>query len=158
VYPEHRILTRDNKQQFAVYAHYSNGAIEDITRRTQYESNDTEIAQVDGSGLVTTLGLSGEASIMARYQGHVAVLRATVPLGVKIPDYAFEHKTLVDGYAHKKWQELGLVPSELCSDDQFIRRASLDIIGTLPTPAQVEAFVADPDPGKRDKLVDTLVD
>jgi hypothetical protein len=158
VYPEHRILTRHNKQQFAVYAHYSNGAVEDITRRTQYESNDTEIATVDGSGLVTTLSMSGEASIMARYQGHVAVLRATVPLGVPIPEYPFEHRTLVDQYTHKKWQELGLVPSGLCSDEQFLRRVSLDITGTLPTLAQVRAFVADQSPDKRDKLVDSLLD
>src|SRR5262249_42720074 len=89
VYPEHRILTRQTKQQFAAYAHYSNGAVEDIPRRAQYESNDTEIAVVESTGLVRTLGLSGEAAIMARYQGQVAVFRATVPLGVQIPAYQF---------------------------------------------------------------------
>ena len=59
---------------------------------------------------------------MVRYQAQVAVFRATVPLGVPIPDYAFEPKTLVDQYTSSKWKELGLVPSELCSDEQFIRR------------------------------------
>src|SRR5262245_9190211 len=111
--PEHRILSRQNKQQFAVYAHYSDGSVEDITRRAQYESNDTEIAVVDAAGLVRTLGLSGEAAIMARYQGHVTTFRATVPLGVKVPDYPFEPQTVVDRHTHKKWQELGIVPSEL---------------------------------------------
>src|SRR5262249_40929922 len=90
VTPAHRILTRQNKQQFAVYAHYNNGSVEDITRRAQYESNDTEIATVDAAGLVQTLGMSGEAAIMARYQGHVATFRATVPLGMKVPPYTFE--------------------------------------------------------------------
>src|SRR5205823_7469417 len=80
VYPEHRVMTRQGKQQFAVYAHYSDGSIEDITRRAQYESNDPEIATVDVNGLVRTLTLSGEAAVMARYQGVVAVFRATVPL------------------------------------------------------------------------------
>src|SRR5713226_5190262 len=158
VYPDHRILTRQNKQQFAVYAHYSDGSVEDVTRRAQYESNDTEIAGVDSTGLVHTLGMSGEAAIMARYQGHVATFRATVPLGVKIPEYSFPHQTVVDAASHKKWQQLGLVPSELCTDEQFIRRASLDITGTLPTPAQVTGFVADKDPQKRDKLVDALLE
>ena len=66
--------------------------------------------------------MSGEAAIMARYQGQVAIFRATVPLGVKMPDYKFEPQTVVDQHTHKKWQELGIVPSELCSDEQFIRR------------------------------------
>jgi hypothetical protein len=158
VYPDHRVLTRESKQQFAVYAHYTDGAVEDITRRAQFESNDTEIASVEPTGLVRTLALSGEAAIMARYQGQVAVFRATVPLGVKTPDYRFPAQTVVDRFAHKKWQELGLVPSELCSDEQYLRRASLDITGTLPTPAEVMAFAADPDANKRTKLIDSLLD
>ncbi|HJT78971.1 MAG TPA: DUF1553 domain-containing protein, partial [Gemmataceae bacterium] len=158
VVPDHRVMTRGNHQQFAVYANYSDGSVEDITRRAQYDSNDTEIAVVESGGLVRTLAQSGEAAIMARYQGHVATFRATVPLGLKIPDYAFPHQTLVDEFTHKKWQELGLVPSELCTDAQFLRRASLAITGTLPTPAQVNAFVADSNPQKRAKLVDRLLD
>src|SRR5262249_8934272 len=158
VFPEYRIMTRNNKQQFAVYAHYSDGSVEDITRRAQYESNDTEIAVVDADGLVRTLEMSGEAAVMARYQGHVTTFRATVPLGVPTPNYAFEPKTVVDRFTLKKWQELGIVPSDLCTDAQFIRRASLDITGTLPTPQQVTAFVNDRDPDKRAKLVDALVE
>jgi len=158
VYPDHRIMTRQNKQQVAVYAHYTDGAVEDITRRAQYESNDTEIAVVESSGLVRTLGFSGEAAIMARYQGQVTVFRATVPLGQKTPDYQFPPQTLVDNFTHQKWRQLGLVPSELCSDAQFIRRVSQDITGTLPTPAEVTAFVESKDPAKRDQLVDSLLD
>jgi hypothetical protein len=158
VFPAHRVLTRQNRQQFAAYAHYSDGSVEDITRRAQYESNDTEIATVEPTGLVHTQALSGEAAVMARYQGQVAVFRATVPLGVPVPDFAFPYQTLVDPYAHRKWQLLGLVPSELCGDDQFIRRVSLDVTGTLPTPAELSAFVADADPQKRAKLVDRLLE
>jgi hypothetical protein len=158
VFPEHRVLTRHNHQQFAVLAHYSDGSIEDITRRAQYDSNDQEIAVVDPAGLVRTLGMSGEAAVMCRYQGHVTTFRATVPLGVKTPDYAFAGQTLVDKHTRNKWQELGLVPSELCSDEQFIRRLSLDLTGTLPAPAQVLAFAADADPHKRDRLVDALLE
>jgi hypothetical protein len=158
IYPEHRILTRHNKQQLAVHAHYSDGSVEDVTRRAQYESNETEIAVVDATGLLQTLGMSGQAAIMARYQGKVTVFRASVPLGRKIPAYRFPPRTVVDKYTHKKWQELGIVPSELCTDDQFIRRVSLDITGTLPTPAQVQKFAADESPNKREKLVDALLE
>ncbi|HZU34989.1 MAG TPA: DUF1549 and DUF1553 domain-containing protein, partial [Gemmataceae bacterium] len=158
VFPDHRILTRNNQQQIAVFAHYNDGTVEDITRRAQYDSNDTEIATVEQSGLVHTLKMSGEAAIMARYQGKVTVFRATVPLGVPVPQYDFPVQTLVDKYTLKKWQQLGLMPSPLCTDAEFIRRVSLDITGTLPTPTQVTAFVQNQDAKKRDKLVDALLD
>jgi hypothetical protein len=158
VYPESRVLSRNNRQQFAVYAHYSDGSVLDVTQRAQYESNDQEIAVVDGAGLVRTLELSGQAAIMARYQANVAVFRAVVPLGAKVPDYKFEPATIVDRFTHKKWQELGIVPSELASDEVFLRRAYLDITGTLPTPARVKAFLADTNPNKRDRLIDDLLE
>lgn len=158
VYPEARILTRNNRQQFTVLAHYSDGSVLDVTQRAQYESNDQEIAVVDGAALVRTLDMSGQAAIMARYQANVAVFRAIVPLGAKVPDYKFEYKTVVDRFAHQKWLELGVAPSEICSDDVFIRRAHLDLTGTLPTPTQIKSFLADPDPAKRDKLIDGLLE
>lgn len=158
VFPEQRIIARNNRQQFTVLAHYSDGTIVDVTQRAQYESNDPDIAVVDGSALVRSLGMSGEAAIMARYQGSVATFRATVPLGLKIPAYTFEERTIVDKHTHKKWQELGIVPSDLASDETFIRRVFHDVTGTLPTPKQVRDFLDDKSPNKRDKLIDQLVE
>ncbi|MCE9532484.1 MAG: DUF1553 domain-containing protein [Planctomycetes bacterium] len=158
IYPEHRIMSRQNKQQFAVYAHYTDGTVEDITRRAQYDSNDQEIATVDNNGLVRTLGLSGEAAIMARYQGNVITFRATVPLGQKTPEWNFPVQTVVDQFTSKKWKELGLVPSDLSTDAAFVRRLYLDLTGTLPTPKQVTEFLDNKDTAKRDKLIDKLLD
>ncbi|MBI3412383.1 MAG: DUF1549 domain-containing protein [Planctomycetes bacterium] len=158
VYPEQRIIPRQNRQQFAVYAHYSDDTVVDVTQRAQYESNDPDIAVVDGAALVRTLDMAGEAAVMARYQGNVATFRATVPLGETIPDYKFEPKNFIDKLAHKKWQELGIVPSDLCSDETFIRRVSADITGTLPTPDRVRAFLADTRPDKRERLVEELLE
>jgi hypothetical protein len=158
VSPEHRTMTRQNRQQFTVTAHYSDGSTQDVTQRAQYESNDTEIAVVEGAALVRSLELSGEASIMARYQSQVAVFRATVPLGMNIPNYKFEPQTIVDKFTQKKWQALGIVPADLSGDEQFLRRVYLDLTGTLPTPKQVNEFLADTDVKKRDKLIDRLVD
>ncbi len=158
IFPEGRVLPRNGRQQFAVYAHYSDGSVEDITRRAQYDSNDPDVATVDGNGLVRTLALSGEAAVMARYQGQVTIFRATVPLGVPTPSYAFEPKTAVDKYTLAKWKQLGIVPSEQSGDEQFIRRAYLDITGTLPTPKQVAEFLNDRSADKRDKLVDRLLE
>jgi hypothetical protein len=158
VYPEQRIIGRQNRQQFAVFAHYSDGSVFDVTQRAQYESNDPDIAVVDGAALVRTLDVSGEAAVMARYQGHVATFRATVPLGEKVPDYNFPVQTVVDRFTQKKWKELGIAPSDLAADEIFVRRVYVDITGTLPTPEQVTAFLKDADPKKRDKLIDALVE
>ncbi len=158
VYPEQRIISRKNRQQFAVLAHYTDGQVIDVTGRAQFESNDTDIAVVDGAGLVRSLDASGEAAIMARYQGQVAVFRAIVPLGMKIPKYEFEPRTVVDRFTNKKWQELGIVPSDPATDEQFMRRVSLDITGTMPSAEKVKAFLADNDPNKRDKLIDALLE
>ena len=156
--PPRSLMSRNNRQQFRVVAHYSDNTTLDVTQRAQYESNDTEIAVVDGAALVRSLEMSGEAAIMARYLGNVAVYRATVPLGVKVPDYKFDAKTVVDNHTNKKWKELGIVPSENCSDEQFLRRVSLDLTGSLPKPDQIKKFLANPDPQKRDKLVDQLLE
>jgi hypothetical protein len=158
VYPEERIVPRSGRQQLAVFAHYSDGSVQDVTHRAQYESNDQDIAVVDGSGLVRSLELSGQAGVMARYQGQVAVFRITVPLGLAVPQYAFAPQTLVDQHTHKQWQKLGIMPSELAPDEIFLRRVYVDITGTLPTPEQVKAFMGDQRPDKRDRLIDHLLD
>ena len=158
VVPEQRVIDRNSRQQLAVYAHYSDGLVEDVTRRTQFESNEADVAQVDGNGLVNTLGITGQAAVMVRYQGYVTVFRAVVPNPGAAPKFDFAEKTVVDKHTAKKWRELGISPSELCTDEQFIRRVSLDLTGTLPTPKEFRDFVADKDPAKREKLVDRLLE
>ena len=158
VVPEARTIDRKARQQLAVYAHYSDGQVEDVTRRTQFESNDTEVATVTEAGLVNTQAITGQAAVMIRYQGNVTVFRAVVPRPGDAPAFDFAAKTVVDTHAAKKWRDLGIAPSEACTDEQFARRAHLDITGTLPDAAAVTAFAADKDPAKRDKLVDRLVE
>jgi hypothetical protein len=158
VYPEQRLISRNNRQQFAVYAHYTDGTVVDVTQRAQYESNDPDIAVVDGAALVRSLDVSGEAAIMARYQSQVATFRATVPSGATVPDYKFEPRTVVDRHTQKKWHELGIMPSDDAGDEVFVRRVYHDITGTLPTPEQVTRFLSDKNPNKRDELIDALLE
>jgi len=157
IYPENRIMPRNAKQQFIVTAHYTDGTTEDVTRRAQYESNEQDIATVDNNALVRTNSMAGEAAIMVRYQEFVNIFRATVPLSEKPREFAFENNTFVDKFTSAKWKQLGLAPSELCSDEQFIRRLSLDLSGTIPTPVQVKAFVDSTSPNKRKDLVEKML-
>ncbi|QJW99652.1 DUF1549 and DUF1553 domain-containing protein [Frigoriglobus tundricola] len=158
VFPEHRVVGRQGRQQLAVYAHYSDGSVEDITRRAQYESNETDIATVTEAGVVNTLGITGQAAVMARFNGHVTVFRATVPRAGAAAAFDFKEQTAVDTFTARKWRELGIAPSGLCSDEVFVRRVYLDVTGTIPDANTVTAFVAETDPAKRDKLVDALLD
>jgi hypothetical protein len=158
VYPGERVLPRESAQQVVVTAHYTDGSTEDVTRWAQYQSNETEVAGVEPGGRVETRRLAGQAAIMARYQGQVAVFRATVPSGTPVAaDLNFPAGTVIDAAALKSWKALGIMPSPLCTDGEFIRRASLDITGTLPPPEDVKAFLADRDREKRAKLVDRLL-
>jgi len=158
VFPESRVVGRQGRQQLVVHAHYSDGTVDDVTRRAQYESNETDVATANEAGLARTLGITGQAAVMVRFNGHVATFRAIVPRPGDAAKFDFPPKTVVDTHTAAKWRELGISPSEICTDEQFLRRASLDITGTLPTAVQVTAFSADTSADKREKLVDKLLD
>ena len=159
VEPGHRIVGSGQKQQVRVVANYSDGRSADVTRLAQYQSNAGEIADVEPTGLIQAREGVGEAAIMARFGGQVAVARVVVPL--KNGRRAWAAPTsdnLIDPLVFGKLRELGLEPSPASTDAEFARRSSLDICGILPDPKDVVAFETDADPGKRAKWVDRLID
>lgn len=158
IIPPQSVLDRSAEQQVAVLAHYSDGSIRDVTRQAQYQSNEVAVAGVDDQGLIRTFDMAGEAAVMARYMGQVAVFRALVPLGKAIAKYPdFPAANYIDALALARWKQLGIVPSDLCSDGDFIRRVHLDLCGRLPTAEEAKAFLADTSPDKRAKLIDRLL-
>ncbi len=157
VLPEMRVLNRGQSQQLEVIAHYTDGSTEDVTRSALYESNNAEMAETTVTGLVKTLELTGDVAIMARYQGHVGVFRASIPLGVTVDDLP-QPTNLVDEAVFKKLTALGVPPSPLCDDATFLRRTALDIAGRLPRPDETQAFLADDDPNKRFQWIDALLE
>jgi hypothetical protein len=156
-YPPARIMDRKANQQVAVIATYSDGSVEDVTRMALYEPNDQELAESSVTGLVSTHDLAGEVAVMARYQGQVSTFRATIPLGANVAELP-PAKNFIDEAVFAKLKVLGVPPSPLCDDATFLRRVSVDIAGTLPTEQQVREFLGDPDPAKRDKFIDKLLD
>jgi len=156
VYPEERLMGRESAQQVLVVAHYSDGSTEDVTRTTQFDSNDTEMAEVSATGLVTTARFTGSVAVMARYQGHVGVFRATIPLGIEVSQLP-PTKNFIDDEVFGKLTALGLPASPVSDDSSFLRRVSIDIAGRIPTLEETEAFLADSDPNKRDKAIERLL-
>ncbi len=160
VFPEQRLYRRGAEQPLLVRAHYSNGEIRDVTRLAEFDSNDKDLATVDEEGRVTVGSLAGEGVIVARYMGLVEISRVTIPAERRLPDSlyaALPVNNFIDELVYERLQTLGIAPSENCTDAEFIRRVSLDIIGALPTADEAQEFVLDSRPDKRAKLVDRLL-
>lgn len=156
VFPKQREMNRNARQQLRVMAHYSDGATRDVTRLATYESNDTEMAESTTSGRVTAFDRPGDVAVMVRFQGQVAVFRASVPLGIPVESLP-PSTNFIDDLVFGKLKKLGIPPSPVCDDSTYIRRVSLDITGRLPTADQAREFIASTDPGKRDRLIDQLL-
>ncbi|MFN3192429.1 MAG: DUF1549 domain-containing protein [Aureliella sp.] len=147
--PKQRVLLRESSQQLSVIAHYNDGSIEDISHTAQYESNNTDLADVSDHGLVQLRDQAGDVSIMARYQGHVAVFQASIPLGQNIDGFPWpQERNLVDRFVFKKLRALGIPPSSIADDETWIRRVTLDIAGRLPTPKETTEFLTLKDESK----------
>jgi hypothetical protein len=144
--------------QLQVRAEYTDGQTKDVTWLAKFDSNDAGIATVSPAGLVK-MERSGEAPIRAMFAGHVAVVVVTAPfeMPVKAGWYA-KKNNFIDEHVFKKLAGLRIEPSELCSDNVFIRRAYLDAMGVLPTSEEVNAFVDDKNPDKRAKLIDRVLE
>ncbi|HUY34076.1 MAG TPA: DUF1549 and DUF1553 domain-containing protein [Pirellulales bacterium] len=156
VEPAEQALLAGESQQLRATAIDAAGARRCVTMEAGYESNAATIADVDRRGLVVAGDLAGEAAILVRYQGHVAVSRITIPRpGVQFarpPEANFIDKLVWD-----KLRRLGIVPSEPADDATFMRRVYLDVIGTLPAADEVRAFLADAAADKRAKLIDRVL-
>lgn len=153
VIPAASRLARGASQQLSVIATYVDGQKEDISRTVQYESNNLDMAEVSASGLVQLRDMAGEVSVMARYQGKVAVYRASIPLGTAIERWP-EEKNALDRAVFAKLRALGIPPSESCDDATFLRRVTLDIAGRLPTLEEVRSSRGLP----RSEIIDRLLE
>ncbi len=156
VFPAQRLMARGGEQQLAIYARYTDGSIQDVTRMASLEANNPEMAETTSTGMVRTLDVTGEAAVMVRFQGQVAVFRATIPMGVKVENLP-KPRNLVDELVFAKLEELGIPPSPVCNDATFIRRSYLDLTGALPSAEEARAFLESTDPAKRDRLIDDLL-
>ncbi len=161
VFPTERTAPSDSSHRLLVRARYSDGSIRDVTRLAAFESSDRELAAVDEHGRFTAGKHPGTAVIVARYMGQVAATRVLVPAERLLPPERYAQlptNNFIDPIAHARFQRLGLLPSETCTDAEFLRRVKLDAIGTLPTPAEVTAFLNDSSPDKRRTVINRFLE
>jgi len=158
VTPGNETLAAGATLPLSVTASFTDGTTADVTHWAKYGTADETVAHVDDDGRVTVKG-PGETAIAVSFLTGVALARVRSPFPVSIPEATFtsaERFNAIDEPVLAKLRELHIPPSPLCSDNEFIRRAFLDATGTLPTRADVDAFVADTRSDKRARLVDSL--
>lgn len=147
------------RQQFRVMARYTDGKTRDVTLESFIETGNGDVANHDDFGLLQT-NRRGEAPILARYEGRYAATTLTVMgdrkgFTWKEPEVWGE----IDKLVAAKWQRMKLESSDLCTDEEFVRRVHLDLTGLPPRAEEVKAFASDKRPTreKRDALVDKLI-
>lgn len=159
VVPKRRVLRNDARnQQIVVVAEFSDGARRDVTALTAFSSSDPSVADVSKTGLAT-FQERGSVAVLCRYL-HL-VENAKLSYLKDVPNFAWTDppaNNYVDEHVFAKLKELQILPSDLCSDAEFVRRVHLDAAGVLPSRERVEAFLADQDPEKRAKLIDEVLE
>lgn len=160
MFPKERRYKKGASQRLVVIARYSDQSSRDVSQLATFASNDREIVKIEEQPVLQVGSVTGQGVVVARYMGHVADSQVLIPADqwVEPMQYtALPRRNFIDDLAISQFQELGLLPSELCSDAEFLRRATLDAIGILPTPEEATAFTADPSPDKRDRLIQRLL-
>ena len=158
IMPNRVVLSgKDQTQQLTVRVHYSDGTDRDVTTTAVFMSNNDNAATVSKDGLITATG-PGEAFVMARFATYTLTSQVIV-----VPPNEFTwtnppKNNYIDEFVHAKLKKLRILPSAVCSDEIFIRRVYLDVIGALPTTQEMRDFVSDKAPDKRAKLVSSLLD
>ncbi|QDV36339.1 DUF1549 domain-containing protein [Tautonia plasticadhaerens] len=159
VTPPGRILDDPaREQQLVVRAEFADGSTRDVTRLARYSTTDTSVASVDDAGRVVKES-RGESTVLVSFEHLVAavrlVFREPVP-GLVWADPP--ENNFIDEHIFEKLKLLSIPPSELSDDAQFCRRVYLDVIGLIPTPEELVAFLEDPRPEKRARLIDELLE
>lgn len=139
-------------------ANYSDGSVRDVTSLGRYFSNNPAVSQIDNDGIVNAKG-PGDTNVFGRFS------RFTVGAEVIVlpPAEGFlwpnpPVNNYIDQLVFDRLEKLRVAPSELCDDDTFLRRVTLDLIGRAPTEAEFHKFANDTTSSKREKLIDRLLE
>ena len=141
-----------------VVARYSDGTQRDVTRLALFMANNEAVASIDKEGVVKGGGRGG-AFVFARFSKFTVGTEVIVlPTGDNFRWPEVREHNYIDALVFDKLKKLHMAPSELCSDETFLRRAYLDLVGLPPSRDEYSRFLNEKDPAKRAKLIDTLLE
>jgi hypothetical protein len=156
--PELAFAKSGDSRQLRIEARFANGSAADITSFCDFRTNDDAVAEVSNLGQVKSLK-PGSTAIVVSYRGNVLPVRVLVPMelpnGFQYPKVA--EANYIDREVFARLRQLKMVPSDLCSDEEFLRRVTIDTIGQLPSPDEVRAFLADKSADKRARKIEELL-
>jgi hypothetical protein len=161
LYPRQAVLEgTESKQRLVAVANYSDGTTRDILDLASFSTNNDRTAAVDGAGTVTS-GVRGEAFVMARFDTHTVgtqVLALPADLIYAKPQAPpTQTDRYIDRLVERKLEQLRITASPLCTDEEFLRRVTIDVTGLLPTEAEYVQFLNDAGEDKRQRKIDELL-
>ncbi|HEY1082995.1 MAG TPA: DUF1549 and DUF1553 domain-containing protein [Prosthecobacter sp.] len=158
VSPPEAILEENQAQvQITAKATFSDGSQRDVTAQAVYEPLQNGLVEVSPAGLVRRLQF-GEPTVLVRFLDQSIPVRLTFLRAS--PGFAWSKprpNNYVDTHVFTKLKTLRINPSPVCSDEVFIRRAYLDLLGMVPQADEARSFATDKSPDKRARLVDKLL-
>lgn len=159
LYPPGGVLDGEGTtQQVTVRATYSDGTDRDVTSLALFLSSNDTSATISPEGVITA-GARGEAFVMARFATYTVGSHFVVlPKGLQWEEKPTPIRNYIDELVQAKLKQLRMDPAPRCSDEVFLRRAYIDLVGLLPTEEEYHQFMSSTDPDKRDKLIDELLE
>ncbi|MBM3724238.1 MAG: DUF1553 domain-containing protein [Acidobacteria bacterium] len=153
--PGFRLTGLGSRVRVVAVGRYADGSSRDLTPRVRFSSNVPAIAAVDASGEITA-ETPGETAIMVRTLGRAAAVPVLVVRDRPMTGYpAIPEANDIDRHVFAKLRAMNIVPSQLASDDEFLRRVYLDVTGITPTVGEIRRFRQSPD---RARLIDELLE
>lgn len=146
------------RQPLQVMARYSDGSTRDVTRLALYLTNNKNTADIDDQGAVTA-GKRGDTFVFARFAKYTTGAEIIVlPKEKHFRWPKIRANNYIDELVDAKLEKLHIVPSALCTDEEFVRRVYFDLIGLPPTRAEYQRFLESRERDKRARLVNELLE
>jgi hypothetical protein len=156
--PEYTFAKPGQTGKLQVKATFADGTTEPITSLCDFRTNDDALVEVTPRGELHAVR-PGDTAVVVSYRGNVLPVRVMVPFEPK-PGFRYPQVpeiNFIDREVFAKLRRLNIVPSNLSGDAEFLRRLTIDTIGTLPSPREVREFLADTRPDKRTRKIDELL-
>ncbi|MCM8542733.1 MAG: DUF1549 domain-containing protein, partial [Lentisphaeraceae bacterium] len=149
---------KGESQAIKVTEHNNDGSTRDVTSLAQFSTNNSSVATVDEHGNITAVG-AGDTYVFARFSRFsVGVDIIVLPEGDDFVWKQPKENNYIDKLVYARLQKLHINPSEICDDETFLRRVTVDLAGRTPTVDEYHAFMADNRANKRSIKIDILLE